>query len=379
MPQNRFATIHVVGSNGKSSVSVLTAALLAGEGMASGVYLSPHLDRWSERIRVRGAEIGADDFGDAVARTAEAAAIAERGFEPGERVTQFEAATAAAFQALAGAGVDVGVIEAGLGGRLDATNVIGSKVTAVTSISLEHTDLLGESVEEIAAEKLAVLRAHSTLVLGPVDAAVASLAERTARGLQANVVRVDAADPRAASLPDGYPRINFSVALAAAEAFLGRRIDSAGAERVAASVRLPARLEIVDSDPPMILDAAHNPAGAAAIAEALPELSRGRPVIAVLAVLADKPAEGICAPIAAISAVVICTEIPAPALEGVGRPGARSHPAAELAVACGASTTEIAADPNAALDRARALARERGGIVLVAGSFYLLASLREPS
>jgi dihydrofolate synthase / folylpolyglutamate synthase len=379
MPQRRFASIHVVGSNGKSSVAQTVAALLEEEGLRTGTYLSPHLERWSERVHIGGREIDPEAFDRAVSRTREAAAIAERAFEAGERVTQFEAATAAAFQAFAEARVQVGVVEAGLGGRLDATNVIPSRVTVLTSVSLEHTDLLGETEEEIAAEKLAVLTEHSTLVAGRVSERVSSLAERTAREAGATFITVPG-EP--ADVPEAvvgaYPRRNFAVALAAAEAFTGRPPGPEAAGRVAASLRLPARLELREGDPPLILDAAHNPEGMGAVAESLPEVTGGRPPVAVLAALADKPIAEIAAPLARACALVVCTEIPPVRLEGVGRPGARAHGAAELAAACEAAggRAEAIADPERALRRARELAAAEDRAVLVTGSFYLLAAIR---
>jgi dihydrofolate synthase / folylpolyglutamate synthase len=381
MPQCRFASIHVVGSNGKSSVAQITAALLEAEGLRTGAYLSPHLERWSERIQLRGREIPPEAFERAVARAREAVAIAERGFEPGEYVTQFEVATAAGFQALAEARVDVGVIEAGLGGRLDATNVIPSRVTVLTSVSLEHTDLLGESEEEIAAEKLAVLRDHSTLIVGAVGTEVLSLAERIARERAATLVAVSDADAEARvpdSIAGAYPRRNFAVALAAAEAFTGRTAPSETVARVAASIRLPARLEVREGDPTHILDAAHNPEGIEAVVESLPALTGDRPPVAVLAALADKPIEAIASPLARACAMVVCTEVPPAQLQGMGRPGARSHTAADLATACreAGGRAEAIPEPRRALERARELAAEEDRAVLVTGSFYLHAALR---
>ena len=379
LPQNRYGSVHVVGSNGKSSVATMTAALLREHGLATGTYLSPHLERWSERIRIGPAEIGPEAFAEAVGLVAEAVQAAERGFEKGERVTQFEAGTAVALLALARAGVDAAVIEAGLGGRLDATNVIPSKVTALTSIALEHTDLLGETEEEIAAEKLAVLRPHSTLVVGGVSASVADLADATARERSAAVVHVPAATAGVpVAVTGAYPRRNFAVALAAAEAFLGKALDPAAVERAATESSLPARLEIVAGDPPLILDAAHNPAGVEAVVESLPDLAEGRPVVALLAALSEKPIDGLCAPLAAACETVVCTEIPPGALAGVGRPGARPHPAEDLAAACARAggRAEGQADPGPALERARTLASALGGVVLVVGSFYLLGAVR---
>src|SRR6478609_3524161 len=139
MPQHRFGSIHVVGTNGKSSVTRMTAAQLEAHGVSTGACVSPHPSRWSERVLLRGAEIEPADFAAAVERTAEAAATVNRTLEEGEAVTQFEVATAAAFVAFAAAGVEAAVVEAGLGGRLDATNTIPSRVTALTSIGLNQT------------------------------------------------------------------------------------------------------------------------------------------------------------------------------------------------------------------------------------------------
>src|SRR5919197_3247192 len=195
MPQHRFASIHVVGTNGKSSVSEMTAALLEAHGRTAGAYLSPHTDRWSERVRVGGADIGGAEFGAAVERVAQSVDVVNRALAEGESVTQFEAATAAAFVALAQAGVEFGVIEAGLGGRLDATNVLPSQATVLTSVGLEHTEWLGETEEEIAAEKLAVLRDHTTLVVGELSPGVRELAQRVARERSARLVAVGDHDP----------------------------------------------------------------------------------------------------------------------------------------------------------------------------------------
>ena len=181
LPQHRFASIHVVGTNGKSSVTRMTAALLEAHGVRAGAFVSPHTARWSERTLIHGEEIDAAAWAEAVEQVARAAEGVNRTLEEGDAVTQFEAATAATFVALATARVEAAAIEAGLGGRLDATNTIPSRVTVLTSIGLDHTEWLGETELEIAAEKLAVLRDQTTLVLGGSRAEVAALAERTAR------------------------------------------------------------------------------------------------------------------------------------------------------------------------------------------------------
>jgi dihydrofolate synthase/folylpolyglutamate synthase len=376
MPQHRFASIHVVGTNGKSSVAEMTGALLEAHGERTGVYLSPHVERWSERVRIGGAEIDADEFAAAAERVAQSIEVVNRTLADGEAVTQFEAVTATAFVAFASARVGIGVIEAGLGGRLDATNVLPSGATALTSVGLEHTEWLGETEEAIAAEKLAVLRDHSTLVLGRVGGAVRDLAERTAA--ERNARLIVAGDPDAGlrlSVPGAYQRRNFAVAAAAAEATLGR-LDPNLARAVAKGLELSGRVQVLAGDPPLVLDSAHNPDGAGALAEALPEAVGEAPVVACLAILADKDAAGVLAALAPRIEVAVCTEVGANRLARAGRPGARALEASrlrELAEAAGIARTEAVAEPQAALRRAAAVARERDGVTLVTGSHYLLS------
>jgi dihydrofolate synthase/folylpolyglutamate synthase len=373
MPQHRYASIHVVGTNGKSSVAQMTAALLEAHGMSAGAYLSPHVERWSERIQIHGAEIGPPELALAVERTAQAAEAVNRSLDGGDAVTQFEVVTAAAFTALATSGVEVGVIEAGLGGRLDASNVIPSRVCALTSVGLEHTEWLGETEAEIAAEKLAVLRDHSTLVTGEVSEEVGRLAERFAADRGASLVRAEPGPRLTLRAPGPFQRRNFAVALAATRAMLGG-IDVEAAENVARKLELPGRLERREGDPPLVLDAAHNPDGARALAEALPEVAGDSPVVACLAVLEGKDASAMIAALAPVIRHAVCTQLPAERLGGTGRPGAGSVPAKELARKCADAgiEAETVPDPTSAVERAREIARERSGVTLCTGSHYLL-------
>jgi dihydrofolate synthase/folylpolyglutamate synthase len=375
MPQHRFESIHVVGTNGKSSTTEIIAALLEAHGVSAGAYLSPHDERWRERIQIHGAEIGPEAFAAAAERVAQAVETVDRTLEEGESVTQFEADTATAFVALAAAGVRAGVIEAGLGGRLDATNVLASRVTVLTSVGLEHTEYLGDTELEIATEKLAVLQPQSVLVIGRVSPEVEELARKTADERAARVVSVRDLSPAVelrTSAP--YLRRNFAVALAAVEALLGS-LDVERVREVAAALELHGRMEVIDADPVMVLDAAHNPAGAAALAEALPAVAGGRPVIAALAVLADKDVRGVVGALAPVLAGVVATEIPAERLAAAGRPGAKAFPTAELAEIAreiGVGWVAEETDPAAAVARAREVARNQSGVALVTGSHYLL-------
>ena len=371
MPQNRFASIHVVGTNGKTSVTLMTAALLEARGVSAGAYISPHIRGWRERIRIGGEPIPAEAFTRALERTEQAAEAADRKAPDDEGpVTQFELLTAAAFVAFAEARVKVAVIEAGLGGRLDATNVIPSKLTVLTSVGLDHTEWLGDTLEEIAAEKLAVLRDHSTLLVGEIPPQLVQtvIDEATKRKVE----------PEFASSGDGYQAHNFGLALFAARHVLG---DTGQAflptDQVRSVMQVPGRADVREGDPTEILDAAHNPDGARALAQLLPELAAGRDVVCCLAILAEKDARGIVDALAPACSYFVCTQIPPEAVAGSGRPAADSHPATELAELCRAAgvEAEAIADPLQAWERVKALARDRDAAALAAGSHYLLAQI----
>jgi dihydrofolate synthase / folylpolyglutamate synthase len=387
LPQHRFASIHVVGTNGKSSVTRMVAALLEAHGFATGACVSPHPARWSERVLIHGEEIAPEEFAAAVERTAEAADVVNRGLEEGEELTQFEVATAAAFVALAAAHVDVAVIEAGLGGRLDATNTVPSRVTALTSIGLDHTEWLGETECEIATEKLAVLRDHTTLVLGRVSADVATLAERTARerGARLLIAPEDPGDEIELRAGGGFQRRNFALACSAAEAFLGK-LDPRPVAAVAAKLTVPGRLERIADDPPIVLDVAHNPDGAAALAEALAEIAAGRPVVACVAVLADKDASAMLAALAPAIDRLVATDLPAYPADGAksldlrGPQGRRRSLGVEELARLGREAgiaAEAVDDFETALVRGCELARENDGVLLVTGSHYVLEPARK--
>jgi dihydrofolate synthase/folylpolyglutamate synthase len=383
LPQHRFASIHVVGTNGKSSVTRMCAALLEAHGVSCGACISPHPLYWSERVLIGGEEIGEAEFATAVERTAQAAETVNRSLGEGEAVTQFEVATAAAFVALAAARVEAAAVEAGLGGRLDATNTIPSRVTVLTSIGLDHTAWLGETELEIAAEKLAVLRDHTTLVLGRVSPEVAVLAEQTAteRGAKLIVAPEDPGEGVELRAAGRFQRRNFALASTAAEAFLGE-LDASLVARVAENVTVPGRLERVAENPPTFLDAAHNPDGAAALAEGLREVASERPVVACVAVLAEKDAKSMIAALAPAVTHLVCTELSADRAKTKPRnrisAPRRSFAADELAGVAGGVGVEVEAveDFGAAVARARDLALELGGVLLITGSHYVLAPAR---
>ncbi len=368
LPQRRFASIHVVGSNGKSSTVRFTAAILERHGVPTGSYTSPHLRSFRERIEVRGEPVSEADFAAAVTRAAEAAALVNRTAEPDDHVTQFEALTAAAYHELARRGVKAAVIEAGLGGRFDATNVIPSKVQVLTSVSLEHTRWLGPTLEDIAAEKLDVVRDHSTLVIGDLPPEALTIAEGTAADRHAHVVTVSSPADVDLKAAGGFQSYNFALAAAAAEAFLGRPLDRAAVEAAARETLVPGRLEVVGERPLTLYDGAHNPSGASALAESLGDVfAERRPRVAVIGVLEDKDAAAMLETLLPHFDHVVFTR--------PSNPRALS-PATlvSLAEKLGAPPIETVADPRAAVERARELAGP-GGAVLATGSIYLIADL----
>jgi dihydrofolate synthase/folylpolyglutamate synthase len=374
-PQRRYPSIHVVGSNGKSTAVRTIEALLESEGLRVGAYLSPHVRGWSERIRVGGYDA---DFERVVAHVRPAA----------EKVgaTQFEALTAAAFAEFASGRVDVAVVEAGLGGRYDATSVVDPAVVVLTNVGLEHTRWLGPTERHVAEEKLAVVKRGTKLVTGPLEGAALAVAERTAREQRSPMRRlghdllletgpkrtfsVKTARARYPGLRLGalgrFQRLNFAVALCAAEEYLGE-LDPDSVREAAASLRLPGRLEVRERDPLVIFDGAHNPPAAIALRESLGEVVGERRLVAVISVLDDKDAAGMLSILLPRCAHVVFTR----------SSHARALPAATLESLCrqlDGPAAEVAGDPSTALERARALVGNDGA-VLVTGSIYLLSDL----
>jgi dihydrofolate synthase / folylpolyglutamate synthase len=311
-PQRAFRSIHVVGTNGKSTATRTIAALLQAEGVPTGAYTSPHVRSWAERIIVAGDEV---DFERAIARVR----------RPAERIgaTQFEVLTAAAFAEFREADVEAAAVEAGLGGRLDATNVVDAPIVLLTNVALEHTEVLGDTVEEIAKEKLAVAHAARIVVLP---------------------------DNRHATFVPPGARVVRGGAREAAEAFLRRRV------RAEIHIDLPGRLERRGDE---VWDGAHTPDAVEWLLERLPR----RDYILCTSVLRDKDVDGVLERLSEAGRALVATQSSNP----------RALPAQDLADRAAAhfDRVEAVADPASALRRAR----ELGGPVLVTGSLYLLADL----
>ena len=383
-PQDAFRTVHVVGTNGKSSTVRMTAALLQRHGVRTGAYLSPHLVSFRERIRIGDADLAAEDFACAIERVRRAAEKVDRTLDPGDRVTQFEALTAAAYSELARQGVEVAVVEAGLGGRWDATNVIASEVAVLTNVGLEHTRWLGPTVRDIAREKLAVVRPGSTLVVGPDLHPDAFL--EAGRTPAARVVVAPDSIPPALELAarGGFQRLNFAVASSAAQALIGPLDDAA--VLAAAEIRVPGRFEVVAEEPLTVLDGAHNPGGMRALADSIGDMHHPptrearraspafRPLVAVLSVLDDKDATAMLRALLPHADALICTSNANPRALS---PATLASLTAQLGGACSEMDPIVEPEPHRALARARDLAGPEGA-VLATGSIYLVADLLRP-
>ena len=372
-PERRFEAIHVLGTNGKSSTTRMTAAILERHGLRTGAYLSPHLVSYRERVLVNGRELDTCAFAAAVARASAAAERVNRTLAEDDHVTQFELLTAAALWQMAEQEVEVAVVEAGLGGRYDATSVIDSRITVLTNVGLEHTRWLGPPVADIAEEKLAVVAPRGTLVLGGgLVAPAEAVAERIARERDASIVRPQAMDPAMELRARGeFQRRNFALARATAELYLGLagiaiREDAVAA--AAAGTFVPGRLQLLEDDPPTILDGAHNPDAVLALAESLPALLAGRPLALVLGVLEDKDAAGMLATLLALCERAWFT---APPGSRALSPAALQSRARQL----GFDATSCEPRPSRALAQARDWAREHSGAVLATGSVYLVGEL----
>lgn len=352
-PERRLAVVHVGGTNGKGSTAALVESALRASGRRTGLYTSPHLLRFTERIRIDGDELP----------PAEAAALAERVLAVASQHTFFEVATAMALVAFVERGVEVAVLEVGLGGRLDATNVIDRPLCAlVTSVALDHTEVLGDTTAAIAREKAGIWKPGVPAVMACDDAAARDvlLAEAARVGAPAQLYGRDFDDRDLPPLALAGPHQRRNGALARqALARLPAALRPSPAALVDgfARVRWPGRLEWLAPD--VLVDAAHNEEGARALAAALPSLVGARPLTLVLGVVADKDARAIVAALAPLAARVIVTAPPsARALDP--RTLARLVPGAEVA-------PELAS----ALARAR-----QGGLVLVAGSIFLVGEAR---
>ncbi len=387
-PQATYPVVHVTGTNGKGSTSRMTSALLRTCGLKVGTYMSPHLERINERLEFDGAEISDDSFARVLGTVAEI----ERFL--GIRATWFELVTAAAYTWFADLAAEVVVAEVGLGGRFDATNVASADVAVVTNVELDHTQILGDTRESIAAEKAGIIKSGSLLVLGeqdpPIAAIFAAEAERVgARAVWRRGEEFGCSSDRLAvggrlvdlwtplghfsevpiPLHGAHQGENAAAAVAAAQGFLQTTLDPEVVSAAFATVKVPGRLEVMRRHPLVVLDGAHNPAGAAAAGRALVEdFAAAERVIVVMGCLRGRDPGQLLAGLGAerVDLVVACRP-PSPRAQEPGEVVAAAHAMGIAAEACD-TTSE-------ALETALALAG-RDDLVLVTGSLYVVGAAR---
>lgn len=393
-PERAFRSILVAGTNGKGSVTAIVEAALTAAGCRAARYTSPHLVRLEERFVILGEEVDRRALASSAALIREVVqGLLAKGTLQAPP-TFFECTTAVAFDLFREAGVDVAVLEVGLGGRLDSTNIVSPAVTAITSIDFDHQALLGDTLAAIAAEKAGIIKPRIPVVCGPlppeadavvrraaaaVGAPFIAAAERVSVSPRPGRTTVDVRTPTRAlkgiepALPGAHQRRNAAVAVAVLEAVaqLGVSIPDeavvAGLERV----RWPGRLERLDLDgTPVILDAAHNPAGAAALALYLDEAGL-RDLTLIVGVMRDKDARGMLEALAGREGrwgAIICTTPP-----GDRSLGAAALSAIAREATAGRVAVEAVADPRTALARAA----HRGRPIVAAGSIFLIGPLRD--
>ena len=384
-PHLSYPVIHITGTNGKGSTTQIITQLLIAHGLQVGTYTSPHLETLTERISRNNEPISEQDFADCVAAIADIEVIG------GVRPSYFEVMTAAAFRYFADTAVDVAVIEVGMLGRWDATNVVNSSVAVITNIALDHTEFAGPRLEDIAFEKVGTSKPGSVLVVGDTNEELREIwnaAESTAVLLRGNDfeisenelavggrmidVRTERAVYKELPLPlhGQHQGDNASIALTAVEEFFGNVLDIEVVREGFAAVRMPGRFEVLGRAPLVVIDGAHNPAGADVCAQVFfddfsPEGKR----ILVVGALKGRDPQMLLSALRAdeFDAVICCT---APTPRGIGAndlASAAKQMGCEQVVAC--ETVE------AACDKALNIAREEDA-VLVAGSLYVVGSAR---
>ena len=377
-PQAGLPRIHITGSKGKGSVALAAEALLRAAGRRVGTYTSPHLESWRERFRIDGQVVPVEALLCALRRIQPEADRMSADVET--RPSFFDVTTALAFEIFRDAGIDAGVIEVGLGGRLDSTNVVDSSVCVLTTVQLEHTDKLGETVEEIALEKAGIFRKEVPVVHGPLhpEAYGALFARSVAEDAPLEEVEARDVTPTPEGqrflLADGravevsalgtHQATNLAIAVRACERFLDRELSAPelGALR---SLELPARLERIGE---LVLDSAHTPDSARALRETLDARWPGRPWVLGLSISRDKDALGILRELAGAARLCILTRAEPTRSRGTDELRA-------LARSCGVARVEVCDDPFDAAERVQAECAP-GEIGVLTGSIYFAGAVR---
>jgi dihydrofolate synthase/folylpolyglutamate synthase len=363
-PDRSLKIALVAGTKGKGSTSAMLASIVGAAGVRSGLYTKPHLQSYRERIRVDGAAISPEAFAAAVRRMQ--GYIARLPAEAGEPTT-FEVTTALALDEFARQQCELAVVEVGLGGRLDATNATDPAVSVITSISYDHTAILGRTLGAIAREKAGIMRPGRPALLAKQRPAAMRALRATCREIGA-ACEVVAPLEHDVPLAGEHQRQNAALAIAAARA-LGAEVDTDLIARALRRLRWPGRFEVVDGDPPIVLDGAHNGASAEALAATLKHFAAGRSMHLVIGINRDKDARAVLRPLLPLASAIWATE---------AADNARALSAMELAKLCGALGVTAHVPPNLTegLQAATEAGRTGSGVVCVTGSLMLVGQAR---
>ncbi len=400
-PQRAYPVIHLTGTNGKTTTSRMIDTLVRATGLRTGRFTSPHVESMTERISIDGEPLTEEQFLHAYNEIAAYLHLVDRDSE--HPLSFFETVVAMAFSAFTDAPVDVAIVEVGMGGSWDATNVADGHVAVIAPISVDHAKYLGARPQDIAVEKAGIIKPGATVVSSAQSPEVAQvLAERAQEvgatilwegvdfGVEHRVPAVGGQMLRLRGLRGEYDEVflplygahqaqNAALALAAVEAFTGEEpLDDALVHEAFGQVTSPGRLEIVRRSPTIVLDAAHNPHGAAALAAAIQDSFTFSPLVGVVGVMADKDYEGVLAELEPVLAHIVCTQNSTP----------RAMPADELAEVAegifGVDRVHVRARLEDAIDQAATLAEQGGtygeaigsGGVLVTGSVITVGEAR---
>lgn len=388
-PQRRFKAIHVTGTNGKGSTTAMLTAMLTASGIKTGMYTSPHLTDYPERMVVNGKEITKEEFAQAITYTSKfVEQMLKEGFE---QPTEFEVITAAAFYYFAAVGVEFAVIEVGLGGLLDSTNVIVPEVSVITNVTLEHTDRCGSTIADVARHKAGIIKDKVPVITAAKGEAL-DIIKRTAaaKGCKVYVkdedflsefkgfknskqlVMIDAGIlgnfDLELNLIGCHQVENSAVAVATALVLAAKdsRITTRMIKEALAVVRWPGRFEVISGRPVIIIDGAHNPDGARVLRQNLDQVFPGKNITFALGILRDKDVSGIIRELIRPTDTVVTVQ---PLSYRAATPE-------EIAREIEARHVEAAASIDAGIDRAKELAGA-DGIVCVAGSLYLIGEARQ--
>ena len=392
-PHRAAPCVHIAGTNGKGSTAAMLESILRRSGMRTGLYTSPHLIRINERIRVGGEDISDEDFAAAWTRVQATIESLLAAGKLAAHPTYFECITAVAFVAFASRGVDFAVYETGLGGRLDATNVVQPEVAVITSIDFDHEDYLGHSIEKIAREKAGIIKSGAPVVSSAARPEARAVIARRCEELKVRLIEIDSAWSVKVSTEDGglyrataisaetgeqiaieppLPgRFQLRNALTAATTAQllrqrGFAIGDEAIERGIRSAHWPGRLERLQKNPAVYIDGTHNPAGARELLKFWEENFAGRRIFLVYGAMRDKAVDEIAGLLFPRADLVLLTE--------PHQPRAISAPLLAEMTAHLAKNAKVVADPVAALEHAMELA-EPGDAVFATGSLYLVGDL----